>query len=181
MHITGFGKIIKILNHDVYLVSNRTENVLFHMTGPDKHNASSPSPVTQPWGQKKPNMSLCCILGSLFLIPSLIVSVKNSLVTVCTIVMTSNLLIHAQYTQWIRLYFYRAKKKESIFSEVNNFATQFWVLHITRFHTYLVQYGGPERPKRTARTSNKKNAAKAHKTDNKDNNLRDQLQELKTW
>lgn len=26
-HITGFGKIIKILNHDVYLVSNRTENV----------------------------------------------------------------------------------------------------------------------------------------------------------
>lgn len=49
-HITGFGKIIKILNHDVYLVSNRTENVLFHMTvsGLDKHKASSPSPVTQP-------------------------------------------------------------------------------------------------------------------------------------
>lgn len=49
-HITGFGKIIKILNHDVYLVSNRTENVRSEMTvtGPDKHNASSPSPVTQP-------------------------------------------------------------------------------------------------------------------------------------
>lgn len=110
--ITGFGKIIKILNHDVYLVSNRTENVLSQMTvtGPDKHNASSPSPVTQPWGQKKPNMSLYCILGSLFLIPSLIVSVKNSLVTVCIIVMTSNLLIHAQHTQWMCLYFYRAKK-----------------------------------------------------------------------
>lgn len=138
-HITGFGKIIEILNHDVYLVSNRTENVLSEMTvtGPDKHNASSPSPVIQPWGQKKTNVSLYCILGSLFLIPSLIVSVKNSLVTVCIVVMTSNLLIHAQYTQWMCLYFYRAKK--SIFSEVNHFATQFWVVYIIWFSTVALR------------------------------------------
>lgn len=123
--ITGFGKIIKILNHDVYLVSNRTENVLSQMTvtGPDKQRFLSQSrhSALRPEKTKhEPLLHFGFFISDTFTNSFCEKQSSDSLhnsndfqsVDSCT-AHTMNVSVLLQ------------GKKKSIFSEVNHFATQF--------------------------------------------------------